>query len=62
VLYRILPKNGDTLSTLGFGCMRLPMVDNQIDEERAIAQIRQAIDDGINFHALSGRGADSYLL
>jgi len=29
--------------------MRLPMVDNKIDEKRAIAQIRQAIDDGINY-------------
>ncbi len=49
MLYRTMPKNGDQLSILGFGCMRLPMIDGQIDEERAIAQIRTAIDDGVNY-------------
>ncbi|WP_319584197.1 aldo/keto reductase [uncultured Pseudodesulfovibrio sp.] len=49
MLYRTMPKNGDKLSSLGFGCMRLPMVDGVIDEERAIAQIRQAIDAGVNY-------------
>lgn len=49
MLYRTMPKNGDRLSALGFGCMRLPMVDGRIDEKRAIAQIRHAIDGGINY-------------
>lgn len=49
MLYRTMPQNGDELSALGFGCMRLPMVDGKIDEERAIAQIRKAIDDGVNY-------------
>lgn len=49
MLYRTMPKNGDQLSALGFGCMRLPMVDGRIDEKRAIAQIRSAIDGGVNY-------------
>ena len=49
MLYRTMPKNEDQLSALGFGCMRLPMADGEIDEKRAIAQIRQAIDSGVNY-------------
>jgi len=49
MLYRTMPKNGDQLSILGFGCMRLPVVDGKIDEPRAIAQIRKAIDSGVNY-------------
>lgn len=49
MLYRKMPKNGDELSILGFGCMRLPMKDGQIDEERAAAQVRGAIDSGVNY-------------
>ncbi|WP_291329515.1 aldo/keto reductase [Desulfovibrio sp. UCD-KL4C] len=49
MLYRTMPKNGDQLSALGFGCMRLPMLDGEIDEKRAIAQIREAIDNGVNY-------------
>ena len=30
--YRTMPKNGDRLSALGFGCMRLPIKDREIDE------------------------------
>jgi predicted aldo/keto reductase-like oxidoreductase len=49
MLYRTMPKNGDSLSILGFGCMRLPMQDGVIDEARAIRQIRHAIDQGVNY-------------
>ncbi len=32
MLYRTVPKNGDELSILGFGCMRLPLTkERQID-------------------------------
>jgi uncharacterized protein len=47
--YRRMPKNGDELSILGFGCMRLPVKDGRIDEARAIGQIRYAIDQGVNY-------------
>jgi predicted aldo/keto reductase-like oxidoreductase len=49
MLYRTMPKNGDRLSILGFGCMRLPVKDNRIDEPRAARQIRHAIDCGVNY-------------
>jgi hypothetical protein len=35
MLYRKVPKTGEELSILGFGCMRLAQKDNRIDEERA---------------------------
>jgi len=47
--YRQVPKNGDKLSALGFGAMRLPTKRMKIDEERATRQIRDAIDCGINY-------------
>ncbi|MFA6332379.1 MAG: aldo/keto reductase [Methanoregula sp.] len=50
MLYRKVPKNGDELSILGFGCMRLASnPDGSIDEERAVKQIRFAIDRGVNY-------------
>jgi len=49
MLYRKMPSNGDKLSALGFGCMRLPEKDGQIDEDRATRQVRHAIDQGVNY-------------
>ncbi len=49
MLYRKIPKNGDELSILGFGCMRLPLKEGKIDEERATKQVRYAIDHGVNY-------------
>ena len=50
MLYRKMPKKGDELSILGFGCMRLPMkADGTIDEVKATKQIRYAIDQGVNY-------------
>ena len=50
MLYRKMPKSGDELSILGFGCMRLPLKENgMIDEERARKQVRYAIDHGVNY-------------
>ncbi|MEI8216083.1 MAG: hypothetical protein WCF96_03195 [Eubacteriales bacterium] len=42
--YRKNQKNGDMLSVLGFGCMRLPTKGNGVDEARAIEMIRNAIE------------------
>jgi predicted aldo/keto reductase-like oxidoreductase len=49
MLYRKVPKTGEELSILGFGCMRLAQKDNRIDEERAARQVRYAIDHGVNY-------------
>ena len=50
--YRTLGKDKDSVSILGFGCMRLPVLENapkEIDEAEAIRQIRYGIDQGINY-------------
>jgi len=49
MLYRKIPENGDELSILGFGCMRLPVKEGKIDEERAAQQVHYAIDHGVNY-------------
>lgn len=50
--YRELGKTGVEVSALGFGCMRLPTLEeegNPIDEKEAIRIIRLGIDNGINY-------------
>jgi len=49
MLTRRMPSTGDDLSILGFGCMRLPGKRQQIDEPRAMAMIRGAIDRGVTY-------------
>jgi uncharacterized protein len=51
--YRSFPKAPQMkISTLGFGCMRLPVLDgdfSRIDEEQALALLHAAIDAGVNY-------------
>ncbi len=50
MLYRKMPKNGDELSILGFGAMRLPTKeDGSIDERVATDMVRYSIDNGVNY-------------
>ncbi|MEI7615640.1 MAG: aldo/keto reductase [Actinomycetota bacterium] len=49
MLTRVNIKNGDDLSILGFGCMRLPVKNGGIDEPRAIKMIHNAIENGVNY-------------
>lgn len=50
MLYRTVPKTGEELSILGFGAMRLPLNrDGSVNEPLAIAQMRSAIDNGVNY-------------
>lgn len=44
-----MPKSGDELSILGFGAMRLPEKGGAIDDVKAAALLRHAIDNGINY-------------
>jgi len=52
MLYRQLNKTDIDLSILGFGCMRLPIVDHKpekIDYHKAGQMLHYAIDNGVNY-------------
>lgn len=52
MLYRKFGNTEEMVSILGFGCMRLPLLDEDvrnIDEAEATNMIRHAIDNGLNY-------------
>lgn len=49
MLYRKVPKTGDELSILGYGCMRFPQKNGKIDEENAKKLLVDAIEAGVNY-------------
>jgi uncharacterized protein len=50
MLYRKMPNSETPLSVLGYGCMRLPTTAaGAIDKPKAKAQLRYAIDHGLNY-------------
>jgi len=52
MLYRAIGTTGVDASILGFGCMRLPVLNGRsdaIDYEAGTAMLRRAIDSGVNY-------------
>ena len=47
--YRTNPKNGDSLSALGFGCMRFTKRGAAIDQEKADREMSLALERGVNY-------------
>lgn len=49
--YRTFGSTGIQVSALGFGCMRLPLLEDKVtvDEKEAVSIIRHAIDEGVNY-------------
>jgi len=49
MLYRKMPRVKEELSVLGFGCMRLPTRDGEIDEAKAQVMMKTALENGVNY-------------
>ena len=63
--YRKIPKTGDEISAIGYGCMRFPTRMGRIDEKKAEEQMRFAIEQGVNYfdtaYPYHGGGSESFL-
>lgn len=49
MLYRKFGNTGIEISALGFGAMRLPMNDKEVDDELAVPMLQKGFDFGINY-------------
>lgn len=47
--YKEYGKTGHKISRLGFGLMRLPMIDDHVDMDLSVQLIRRAIELGVNY-------------
>ena len=47
--YRVNPKNGESLSVLGYGCMRFTRRGSNIDQEKANREMALALEKGVNY-------------
>ena len=47
--YRTDPKTGNSLSALGYGCMRFTKRGAAIDQEKANREMKLALDNGVNY-------------
>ena len=47
--YRTDPKTGNSLSALGYGCMRFTKRGAAIDQEKANREMKLALDSGVNY-------------
>jgi predicted aldo/keto reductase-like oxidoreductase len=47
--YRVDKKNGNKISALGFGCMRLPSTLGRIDMDKTEKLLMTAIENGVNY-------------
>lgn len=47
--YRIYPKTGEKISLLGFGAMRFPTVDNEIEPVQSQKMVDLAYENGVNY-------------
>lgn len=49
MIYRKNVKTNDSISLLGYGCMRFSRKDGQIDVDKAHKEVKFAVDNGVNY-------------